>query len=55
MERYCDDVFGASIDLIFAHNGAFPTLEADSSYGYKNCGDANEIVSGRREDEEPFD
>ena len=55
MERYYDDVFGTSIDLIFAHNGVFPTLEADSSCGCQNRGDANEIVSGRREDEEPFD
>jgi hypothetical protein len=55
MERYSDDVFGASIDLISAHNGTFPTLKADSSCGCQNRGDANEIVSGRREDEEPFD
>src|SRR5215467_1436912 len=54
-ERYSDDAFCASIHLIFAHNGAFPTLEADSSRGCQNRGDANEIVSGRREDEEPFD
>jgi hypothetical protein len=40
--------------LRFAHDGAFPMLQADSSYGSQNRGDSNEIVSGRREDEEPF-
>jgi hypothetical protein len=29
-------------------------LQADSSYGSQYLGDWNEIVSGRREDEEPF-
>jgi hypothetical protein len=46
--------FGASVDLIFAHDGAFPPLEADSSYRCQNRRDANKMVSGRREDEEPF-
>src|SRR5215469_8369115 len=54
MEQYCDGVFGSDIDQIFAHNGSFPLLPADSSCGCQNRGDANEVVGGGRENEEPF-
>ena len=54
MERYSDDVFGSYIDQILAHSGSFPALQADSSCGCQNRGDANEVVSGGRENEEPF-
>ena len=54
MERYYNDVFGSYIDQIFAHNGSFPMLQADSSCGCQNRGDANEVVGGGRENEEPF-
>jgi hypothetical protein len=54
MERYSDEVFGSYIDQILADSGSFPTLQADSSCGRQNRGDANEVVGGGREDEEPF-
>src|SRR6516164_10114262 len=54
MERYYNDVFGSYIDQIFAHNGSFPMLQADSSCGSQNRGDANEVVGSGRENEEPF-
>src|ERR1700751_5368884 len=54
VERYYGDAFGSYIDQIFAHNGSFLTLQADSSCGCQNRGDANEVVGGGRENEEPF-
>jgi hypothetical protein len=54
MERYYNDVFGSYIDQIFAHNESFPMLQADSSCGCQNRGDANEVVGSGRENEEPF-
>src|SRR5215469_10395765 len=54
MGRYYNDVFGSYIDQIFAHNGSFPMLQADSSCGCQNRGDANEVVGSGRENEEPF-
>ena len=54
MERYYNDVFGSYIDQIFAHNGSFPMLQADSSCGCQNRGDANEVVGSDGENEEPF-
>src|SRR6516165_1588593 len=54
MERYYNDVFGSYIEQIFAHNGSFPLLQADSSCGCQNRGDANEVVGSGRENEEPF-
>jgi len=54
MERYYNNVFGSYIDQIFARNGSFPMLPADSSCGCQNRGDANEVVGSGRENEEPF-
>src|SRR4030088_3044763 len=39
---------------IFARCGSFPMLQADSSCCSQNFWNANEIVGGRREHEEPF-
>jgi hypothetical protein len=53
-ERYYNDVLASHIGQIFAHNGSFPMLQADSSRGCQNRGDANEVVGSGRENEEPF-
>jgi hypothetical protein len=41
-------------DLLFAVYGSFPMLQTDSSRCGQNFRDANEIVGGRGQHEEPF-
>ena len=47
MERYFDDGFCPSIDLIFAHDKAFPILQADSFYGPASVGMTRSSIISR--------